>query len=322
MFWLLSLISGFVQSLFGVKIGYGYECTQEQIKTITAADVTHQTNCPLRNWIPIMLRESTHFDNITVVIIGCNKGDDFISLMNAFSGNEEYNIVEYVKRLEQSKVTNFACGKAATKVMLPGQTLRPTQGYCIEPMKSTFNVVENIMNDMKLDMNSVHLIRAAIDAFPGIVDFPNDSAGKEYLGLGHTAADLSKNGTMVSTNVTNLDVLFMEHQINYVDFLSIDAEGYDSQVIIGMLKVLAFKKIRFLEFEYHKVGSWANADLKMILEILDEFGFDCFWQGNFGQLWRATGCWTPTHSQRRYWSNIVCVNRNEKNAHKEMVEMS
>ena len=41
-----------------------------------------------------------------------------------------------------------------------------------------------------------------------------------------------------------------------------------------------------------------------------------------GELWRATGCWTDKHTEHRAWSNIVCVNRGEVGAHRQMVELS
>ena len=37
---------------------YGVQCTPEQLSKIMKADVTHHSNCPKHNWIPIMLRES------------------------------------------------------------------------------------------------------------------------------------------------------------------------------------------------------------------------------------------------------------------------
>ena len=43
--------------------------------------------------------------------------------------------------------------------------------------------------------------------------------------------------------------------------LSIDTEGNDMRVLLGAVRLLGAEMIRFLEFEYHKVGHWATADL-------------------------------------------------------------
>ena len=84
--------------------------------------------------------------------------------------------------------------------------------------------------------------------------------------------------------------------------------------------------VRFLEFEYHGVNRWARSDLQDLVDLLDQFGFDCYWQGGFGwadgvmvqnsgKLWRLTGCWDDSYYTvfRDYGSNgnVACVNRDE-----------
>ena len=100
-----------------------------------------------------------------------------------------------------------------------------------------------------------------------------------------------------------------------IDFLSIDTEGHDGRVIIGMTKTLVQQKIKVFEFEYHSVGPWATMDLSLIVDLVDICGYDCWWQGNKGELWRLTGCWLDLYHDKRGWSNIVCVNRQESYLH-------
>ena len=48
------------------------------------------------------------------------------------------------------------------------------------------------------------------------------------------------------------------------------------------------------------------------VDLLDQLGFDCFWAGNAGQLWRLTGCWHDSYYAGRAWSNVACANRRER----------
>jgi phage tail tube protein FII len=127
---------------------------------------------------------------------------------------------------------------------------------------------------------------------------------------------------MVSVEVKNVDLFVLSEGIEKIDFLSIDTEGHDGRVILGMVKTLALNKIRVLEFEYHHTGPWQNMDISMIIDLLDNFEMDCFWQGNKGQLWRLTGCISKTKPFEKKWSNIVCVHRTELAIHKAFTEIA
>ena len=54
------------------------------------------------------------------------------------------------------------------------------------------------------------------------------------------------------------------------------------------------------------------------MDLLDQVGFDCFWAGNAGQLWRLTGCWHDSYYADRQWSNVACANRRDTALHAAM----
>jgi hypothetical protein len=93
-----------------------------------------------------------------------------------------------------------------------------------------------------------------------------------------------------------------------IDWLSIDTEGNDARVIIGATNLFLNEKIRAFEFEYHEVGHWQNASLEDLIDQIDHFGFDCYWEFNSGMLTRITGCWDHSYNERGH-SNIACAHR-------------
>jgi Methyltransferase FkbM domain len=75
-----------------------------------------------------------------------------------------------------------------------------------------------------------------------------------------------------------------------LEFLSIDAEGYDFEVLLGATKTL--RRTKYLEFEYHDVGVWPQYSLWTAISLLKEMHFVCYWAGSHGHLWRITDCWS------------------------------
>ena len=295
-------------------ISYGYKCNDTQLAAIEKADVVkllQHSRCPKRgSWFRSAVHQSLKRPNITIVSIGCNKGDDLISLMEAWSGNTTYNVTAYVQhmRADFGKL-HFACGKAAKHYpRFLQQTVRHVRGFCVEPMPINQKLLRSTMYDgMKFSPEVLKVVPAAVDMLPGVALFPNFLLpGVEHLGLGNIGASGSQ---AIPVNVTNVDQLLADEGLDIVDLLSIDAEGYDGRVLLGAAQSLASGKIRMLEFEYGKTGPWKTLDLSMIVEYLDVLQYDCFWMGDGGELWRLTGCWMAGYKDKADWSNVVCVHR-------------
>lgn len=309
---------------------YGERCDSAQLQHIESANVMVNSNCPERRWMDFVIRHSIQSKGAAafIVSVGCNKGDDFVSLVEAWSGNTTYNVDTWVHRLAERGVVSFACKKPAQHFPIIVDNVRPIRAYCIEPMPSNAALLLDVRLHLQFDPFSFQIKNIAVDTFPGTTQFPSGKVGEEDFGIGAT-----KNMPTVPMNVTNLDHLIFreirnEHLKNAhrehrkIDFLSIDTEGHDGRVVIGMSKALANKYVRVFEFEYNKIGPWKSMDLQLIVNLIDTMGYDCWWQGNHGELWRLTGCWLDLYYAKRTWSNVVCVDRQEKALHFAFVEHS
>lgn len=94
-----------------------------------------------------------------------------------------------------------------------------------------------------------------------------------------------------------------------VDFLALDVEGHDPNVLAGGRKTVA--GARFLEFEYHYRGAWAADSLRRHIALLETDGYDCYLEGAHSALWRlSNGCFDAAF-EFRDWSNVACVRRDE-----------
>jgi FkbM family methyltransferase len=291
-------------------------CRGPQAAEIARAKPIAHSNCfDNRAWMDVLLRETAHLPAVTVVAVGCNKGDDFVAQMRDWSGDPRFSVSEYRASAARHfpRASARACPPgSATTVAVPRRAAR---GFCVEPMPRNYQLLETCMRALRY-LGPVTLVPAAVSSVPGEESFPDGDAGAESLGLGHASA------ASVRVNVTTLDEIVRGANISAIEFLSIDTEGNDVRALLGGIHTLAARKVRYLEFEYHKVGRWALSDLQDLVDLLDQLGFDCYWALNSGGLSRLTGCWHDSYYSERFWSNVACVDRESRQTHRAMQRLA
>lgn len=295
-----------------LTVKHGQRCTQEQSAKIASQEPIMNSNCPdTSTWMPEYIKSTRNNPDAVLMWIGCNRGDDLAQAMRAWSRN-----VSYQTDFMQPYYVQFYGQRSCildTSADIENFTVRPVRGFCVEAMTSTFEIVNRIYRDLKWN-HAVEVIHAAVSSTPGITNFPQHSPGFEAFGIG------SESVTSDLVQVITVDSLADKYELTSIDVLSIDTEGNDMRVIFGAVHILP--KVKLLEFEYHNVNRWGQSDLQDLIDLLDQFEFDCFWTGNNGQLWRLTGCWHESYYSKRFWSNVACSNRNERTLHQAMVKHS
>ena len=95
-----------------------------------------------------------------------------------------------------------------------------------------------------------------------------------------------------------------------IDVLMIDTEGHDDLVIRGSRHLLKHGAIRSIIFEYHHLGLWGGTKLELTIKDLDNYGYDCYFEGQ-NRLWYVTDtCWNSLYEFHQ-WSNVMCILRND-----------
>ena len=190
--------------------------------------------------------------------------------------------------------------------------------FAVEPQQSNYALLQSLASQWS-DLSSVSPI---IPCFVALADF-EDTIQIEERGPGDEGASIGNenvgNKPKTTVHVTKLDYLVqsdLDPSLSFViDFISIDAEGYDPAILDGALETLPFT--RALAFEY---GTWImsgnerlrrrSRSLGEVVDKLDSHGFSCYLEWP-SALIRLSGCWMPeyeTHS----WSNVLCVSRRDK----------
>ena len=74
-------------------IAHGGRCTQKQANAIAAQNPVKKSNCPNKDeWMSDFLKASYFNPHVTIVSVGCNIGDDLISMMREWSQNATYSV--------------------------------------------------------------------------------------------------------------------------------------------------------------------------------------------------------------------------------------
>ena len=276
-------------------------CTPAQAQAIADQEPIANSNCPNKDrWIHALTRASFNRDSATLVWIGCNKGDDLLHYMREWSQNTSYDTARlgaYWDHMDARRACPMEQAQAIDRARI-----RPVNGFCIEPITSTVQILRQASREQGWASN-LHVIHAAVSSVSGIARVPVSAPGVESAGIGTPASHLE------DVPMITMDELAHERGIDSVDMLAIDTEGNDMRVVLGGLGLLP--KVRYLEFEYHKENHWAFSSLEDLLDLLDKYGFTCFWAANSGGLWRLTGCWHDSYYPKRFWSNVACASRDQ-----------
>lgn len=135
--------------------------------------------------------------------------------------------------------------------------------YAIDCLKKRFDQVEQI-----------EVIQAAVSDKPGQMFFFEEPEA------GHTSSLVAglSNSMAIQKNVTvtTIDDEVEQRQWRHIDFLKIDAEGYDLHIMRGCSRLLAKQQISVIQFEYGGAWALAGSTLAGAFNLLDSFGYKTF----------------------------------------------
>jgi FkbM family methyltransferase len=278
------------------------QCTNDEIDAVVSQEPIANSKCPdQRKWMEEWIQATKLDSNATLISIGCSRGYDLISSMRKWARNASYSLGQLPHACPIVSDDNEPIGP------------RPVSGFCVEEMIDTFNEVDQMVNQQNWG-SELHVIHAIVSSESGISHPP--AAVNESLDTGNMTERMDAVRTMT------VDELVQENGITEINILSIHTKGNDFGVIEGAINTLPI--VSMIEFEYSHVNAWAMSDLDLydVVSLLNISGFDCFWQGDQGQLWWLTGCWHDSYDSIHAWGNVACAQRNEHTLHSAMVKIA
>lgn len=213
--------------------------------------------------------------------------------------------------------------------------------FCVEAASGTFNSLRQARDEMDASYRDHFTVtHAAMGSTDGTAYFPIVFPGYEAMGLCQGDGTKSKNEPPPK-NCEAVDMYTVDTYVNKVvqpkvmmesvvatseyrslqetqlvgfdsspfliDFLSVDVEGFDWDVLGLGGADTTLSRVKYLEFEYHNMGTWPKYNLSDVTtQLWDKHNFVCYYSGD-GLLWRLTNCFQDYYNAHG-WSNVACVN--------------
>jgi FkbM family methyltransferase len=154
--------------------------------------------------------------------------------------------------------------------------------YTFEPTSSIFEKLETRLNSQGL--NNINVFQKAVfseDKEIEFHEFPDDYSVWNSIGMPQmpNPENPQENIPIAKTEIVegiSLDSFCKTNHIERIDYLKIDVEGAESDVLLGTVSLLQQKKIRFLQFEIsQKMLEGLNRKAKDTFKILIDHGYEC-----------------------------------------------
>lgn len=142
--------------------------------------------------------------------------------------------------------------------------------HCFEPESRRFKMLIDRQFGERVILNKVGLGDAPGQAkiFVGTSGGSNSLFPQRYNGQAHDAPD----GETV--NVSTVDIYCREKNIQWIDFIKMDIEGYEMAAIRGAEQMLRAGKIGIVQFEYSYVFLDAGVSLMRLMQYVHELNPD------------------------------------------------
>ncbi|MEM7712868.1 MAG: FkbM family methyltransferase [Cyanobacteria bacterium P01_A01_bin.68] len=207
-----------------------------------------------------------------------------VSEAESYSFDNEVTEQLLVKNLVKPGMTVFDVGSNVGDYSILFSKIVGAKGqvYAFEATKSTYDKLQQRLlkekcSNVSVFHNAVYSEKKQIE----FNEFPEDYSVWNSIG---TPKMLNPDGRgeyvpIVKTELVqaiSLDSFCQKHNIEEIDYLKVDVEGAESDVLQGASQLLKDKSVKFIQFEIsQKMLAGLNRDAKSTFDILNKNGYEC-----------------------------------------------
>ena len=185
--------------------------------------------------------------------------------------------------------------------------------YAFEPHPENFKKLDEAISG-----ENVHKIRAACGSNEGqIYLYDHDEKGSRHAtpveGVMENIHGREKKATKVK--VKKIDHFVNSKEINRIDILKIDTEGYEMEVMIGAKEAIKRGRVRCIQFEFNEMNVESRVFAKDIVKLLKKFSFFRMMPDGLVRL----GEYNPWEYEIFAFQNIVAVRQDDENIVKDLL---
>jgi len=178
---------------------------------------------------------------------------------------------EYLFKSKNKNPIIFDCGANIGFATIFFKWLYPeSQIYAFEPDKKTFEILKKNVSQNRL--KNVYLFNSAISDKNGKIDFFIDSKSPGSLVMSTKQERMPKD--KITVDCLSLSSLIKNKVLSKIDYIKMDIEGSEDEVIQDLNKNNQLKKVAKLSIEYHHKISGQKSKLSEFLQIFEKNGFE------------------------------------------------
>ena len=178
---------------------------------------------------------------------------------------------EYLFNSKNKKPIIFDCGANIGFATIFFKWLYPeSEIYAFEPDKKTFEILKKNISQNKL--KNVHLFNSAISDKNGNIDFFIDSKSPGSLVMSTKRERMPKD--KITVDCLSLSSLIKNKNLSKIDYVKMDIEGSENEVIQDLNKNHQLKNIAKFSIEYHHKITGHKSQLSKFLQIFENNGFE------------------------------------------------
>ncbi len=180
--------------------------------------------------------------------------------------------------------------------------------YAFEPVEPTFNMLTENLSDTKANIYNIALSkRSGKKTFYHYNQSSQSARMSTFYRRNSVEENLNIQPVSVRINTKSLSSFCKAHAVDKINFLKIDTEGAELDVLKGAETLLKNNKIEAIQFEYGGTYTDAGITLKEICALLTEYGYVIFRILPDGLAYISK--WHESLENYRY-SNYLAVSKN------------
>jgi FkbM family methyltransferase len=154
----------------------------------------------------------------------------------------------------------------------------PVRIYSFEPVADTFAVLKDNLGDSRASLHNVAISDS--DGGKTFFYYNQSSQSAELSSFYRRSFSIEQRLRIkpipIPVRTRTLDSFCKEHLIPYIDFLKIDTEGAELDVLRGAFELLRERKIKTIQFEYGGTYPDAGITLRQVCQLLSSYGYTIF----------------------------------------------
>ncbi len=144
--------------------------------------------------------------------------------------------------------------------------------FSFEPNFNTFNILRKNVKSLKT-ITPVNIGFSDTKKRSEIFTYLSDLNSQHASLYEEVFSDLHKNKNIVSIKIEleSLDDFCIKNNIDNIDFLKIDTEGHEFDVLTGSIQMINNGKIKIIQFEFNEMNIISRVFLKDFYQILKDY---------------------------------------------------